>query len=273
MISLTQINTGQEVRSAIAQASAATGADFDYLLKTAARESSLNPSAKAESSSAAGLFQFIEQTWFGVVKRHGAAHGLGAFSDAITRNGKGGYVVADPELKQEILALRHDAGSSAKMAGELTNDLAAALEARLGRKPTDAEIYLGHFMGPRAAGELIDLAERDPMSQAAESFTAAANANKAIFFDGAGQALGAKDVVARLTNQHGGGAQVTRPASENDPIVARGTPLNWFANRPASATRMSNTSYAPPAAGVRLSPMMVHLFLTLDPLAASKSQV
>jgi hypothetical protein len=44
------------------QASARTGADFGYLLHTAMRESGLNPEARAPSSSATGLFQFIEQT-------------------------------------------------------------------------------------------------------------------------------------------------------------------------------------------------------------------
>src|SRR5690606_12130219 len=42
------------------------GVDFDYLVQTAIRESSLNPEARAQSSSATGLFQFIESTWLEV---------------------------------------------------------------------------------------------------------------------------------------------------------------------------------------------------------------
>src|SRR6476646_11882530 len=53
------------VTGAIRDAARVTGAGFEYLLNTALRESNLNPSAKAKSSSATGLFQFIDQTWLG----------------------------------------------------------------------------------------------------------------------------------------------------------------------------------------------------------------
>jgi soluble lytic murein transglycosylase-like protein len=52
-----------QVREAIAQASDKTGVDFAFLLATAKRESSLNPKARAKTSSAKGLFQFLDQTW------------------------------------------------------------------------------------------------------------------------------------------------------------------------------------------------------------------
>ena len=64
------------VRSAIAQASQATGIDFDYLLGQAQLESGLNPTARAGTSSATGLYQFIDQSWLGVVKQHGSDYGL-----------------------------------------------------------------------------------------------------------------------------------------------------------------------------------------------------
>jgi len=44
------------VEAAIRRASTATGVDFDFLMKTARRESAMNPSAQARTSSAAGLF-------------------------------------------------------------------------------------------------------------------------------------------------------------------------------------------------------------------------
>ena len=49
--------------AALTSASRSTGADFDYLLSTAMRESSLKPQAKSKTSSASGLFQFIPGTW------------------------------------------------------------------------------------------------------------------------------------------------------------------------------------------------------------------
>lgn len=63
------------VTGAIQLASAKTGVDFDYLVKQARVESSMNPNAKARTSSATGLYQFIEQTWLRMVKNHGAEHG------------------------------------------------------------------------------------------------------------------------------------------------------------------------------------------------------
>jgi hypothetical protein len=68
----TQGGGAQNVVAALTRAANRTGADFGYLLQTAMRESSLNPEAKAPTSSATGLFQFIEQTWLGTVKQHGA---------------------------------------------------------------------------------------------------------------------------------------------------------------------------------------------------------
>ena len=53
----------KNVYDAIKNAAAKTGVNFTYLMEKAAVESSFNPDAKAKTSSATGLFQFIEQTW------------------------------------------------------------------------------------------------------------------------------------------------------------------------------------------------------------------
>src|SRR3984885_5716001 len=103
------------VVTALRNAAAATGSDFHYLLGTAMRESSLKPNAQSSSSSATGLFQFVDQTWLGLVKEHGAQHGLGNFAAAITKQSDGHYH-ADPAAKQSILALRKDPELSALMA-------------------------------------------------------------------------------------------------------------------------------------------------------------
>jgi soluble lytic murein transglycosylase-like protein len=67
-------STSADVRQALAQASRPTGVDFAYLVAEASVESSLNPNAKAKTSSAAGLFQLIESTWeFAMVPRLGLA--------------------------------------------------------------------------------------------------------------------------------------------------------------------------------------------------------
>ena len=71
------------VVAALKSAAAATGSDFHYLLGTAMRESSLKANAQSSTSSAAGLFQFVDQTWLGLVKTHGAKYGLGLLAGAI----------------------------------------------------------------------------------------------------------------------------------------------------------------------------------------------
>ena len=147
------------VAFAIERASARTGVDFDYLMKTALRESSLNPSAKAGTSSATGLFQFIDQTWLGMVKEHGAEHGLGHYADQISQTKSGRYVVADRQIRREILALRYDAEISATMAAEYTQDSADMLRGTLGREPTGGELYAAHFLGPGGALDLIKAAK------------------------------------------------------------------------------------------------------------------
>ena len=72
-----------EVVSAIRQASNKTGVDFDYLLRNAAVESSLDPAAGNQSSSARGLYQFIDSTWLDMVDKHGGEHGLATAAAAI----------------------------------------------------------------------------------------------------------------------------------------------------------------------------------------------
>ncbi|MDN3719678.1 transglycosylase SLT domain-containing protein [Roseibium salinum] len=64
------------IELAFQSASSSTGTSFDYLVKTAARESAFNPTAKARTSSATGLFQFIESTWLETMKEAGPRHGL-----------------------------------------------------------------------------------------------------------------------------------------------------------------------------------------------------
>ena len=105
------------VVAALRNAAAATGSDFHYLLGTAMRESSLKPNAQASTSSAAGLFQFVDQTWLGLVKEHGAQHGLGEFANAISKGSDGRYR-ADANAKPSIMALRKDPITAALMAGE-----------------------------------------------------------------------------------------------------------------------------------------------------------
>jgi hypothetical protein len=190
------------VANAIQRAAQTTGASFEYLLATAKVESNFNPDLKAKSSSATGLFQFIEQTWLGMMKNAGRALGFGNYADAISQSSSGRYQVSDPKLRQEILQLRRDPAANAAVAGAFTQHNAATLSHRIGRKPTDGELYMAHFLGTGGAGQLINAATRSPQTSAAAIFPAAARANKSIFYDRQGQERSVAGVYAELNRRY-----------------------------------------------------------------------
>src|SRR4026209_2298463 len=94
-----------KIAGSIKQAAPTTGASFEYLLATAKMESNFNPSAVATTSSARGLFQFIDQTWLRHRQEAGAALGYSQYADAITRSSSGSYSVSDPAMRKAILDL------------------------------------------------------------------------------------------------------------------------------------------------------------------------
>ncbi len=186
----------------IAQAAEQTGVPFDYLVKTAQRESGMNPEAKALNSTASGLFQFIEQTWFGLMKRQGGNLGLDGAAAAISQERSGRYVVSDPSARQQILELRKDPTLSSKMAGIFTAENRDSLRNALRREPTRGELYIAHFMGAGGAHDFIAQAASQPDKEAAASFPEAAAANRSIFFDAKGRGRSLREVYARLVSHH-----------------------------------------------------------------------
>lgn len=199
------------VVAALKSAAAATGSDFHYLLGTAMRESSLKPGAQSSTSSAAGLFQFIDQTWLGLVKQHGAQHGLGNYAAAISKDADGRYH-ADAGSKQSIMALRKDPETAALMAGEYAKSTQGTMRASLGREVCGGELYAAHFLGPDAACKLIKAAGNDPTASAAALFPQAASANKSVFFHDGGGPKSVRDVYDWAVKQPGGAGTVRLPA-------------------------------------------------------------
>ncbi|MET0251556.1 MAG: lytic transglycosylase domain-containing protein, partial [Novosphingobium sp.] len=169
------------VHTAIARAADATGVDFQYLLAQARIESRLDPSARAPTSSAAGLYQFTRGTWLRTIDRHGADHGLG-WADAAIAGGR----VGDPAMRRSILALRYDPQASAAMAAELARDNGQALANVLGRAPDASELYLAHFLGSDGATRFLAALASDPGQSAAAILPAAAATNRGIFYAGSG---------------------------------------------------------------------------------------
>jgi hypothetical protein len=175
-------------------------------LATAKMESDFNPTAGASTSSAHGLYQFIDQTWLGTVKEAGAQFGYGQYADAISKSSSGSYSVSDPTARTAIMKLRDDPVVSSAMAGVLTQSNSFNLTGKIGRRPTDAELYMAHFMGVGGAAKLITNAEDNPKASGAQLFPNAAAANSSIFYDSTGRARSVSEVYSVLTSRYAGAA-------------------------------------------------------------------
>ncbi|ADG11545.1 lytic transglycosylase [Caulobacter segnis] len=198
------------VESAIQRASSATGVDFSFLMGAAKRESGFNPAAKARTSSASGLFQFVDQTWLATLKKHGSKYGYARYADLISQGSDGRYRVDGDEARKAVLGLKMDPHAASLMAGELTSDHASYLRGRVGRSPTAGELYAAHFLGPQGSAKLIQAATSSPSASAAAMFPEAAQANRSIFYrEGRPTTVG--ELYANLTKT-GGSARIADPA-------------------------------------------------------------
>ncbi|HEY0329817.1 MAG TPA: lytic transglycosylase domain-containing protein [Rhodopseudomonas sp.] len=247
-----------QIAGAIKQAAGSTGTNFSYLVTTAKMESNFDPTAAASTSSAKGLYQFIEQTWLGTVKEAGSQFGYGQYADAISKSASGSYSVSDPAAKAAILKLRDDPVASSAMAGVLTQSNSFKLTGEIGRRPTDSELYMAHFMGVGGAAKLISNAENNPSASGAALFPNAAAANRSIFYDRSGNARSVSQVYSELASRYdqaanspsalatmaaGGGAPISLVASAAAPADS-GAYLSSFPDL-RSATSASATSDSP----------------------------
>jgi len=256
-------DVGGKVVGAIRDASRATGTGFEYLLKTAMRESSFNPKAKSSKSSATGLFQFIDQTWLATVKQSGANLGYGRYADAIKRTSSGRYAVPNGAIRRAVMNLRYDPSANAAMAGAFTKANAAGLAKSLGRAPTDGELYIAHFLGQTGAVKLITSAESAPQTDAARLFPNAARANRSIFFDKGGGARSSADVYSVLVAQHDGTAMPPMPAVAAAPVqpTPPAAPVTAALALVASPTIVAASPA--PASASAAAPAMPPMFSTL----------
>lgn len=171
-----------EVVDAIRQASERAGVDFKFMLAKAQTESSLDPSIRARTSSASGLYQFIESTWLSTVRQHGAKYGIGDLANSI-EDDFGAARVRDPMTRRQILDLRFDPKIASAMAAEFTKSNHAQLEGALGSGINSTDLYLAHFLGANGASRFLQNYRSDPQKIGASLFPEAANANRGVFYD------------------------------------------------------------------------------------------
>ncbi len=212
---------GSGVGAAIQQAAASTGVDFGYLMGQAKIESGFNPNARARTSSATGLYQFIEQTWLGTVKQHGAKHGLGWAANAIQRGSNGRFFVADPGARQAILDMRRDPAAAASMAAEFASDNQDVLENKLGRPVESVDLYLAHFLGAGGATRFLRGHDANPDAPAAAVLPAAAKANRWVFYKKDGSPRSFAEIRERFATKLGGSAPLPARTPAQDFTTTR----------------------------------------------------
>lgn len=145
------------VTDAIKQAALLTGVSESILLAMAKQESSFNPNAKASTSSAKGLFQFLDSTWNDMVKKYGKDY-------------------------PQLLNGPFDPLASA-IAGALYIKENQKILEKSGIPVTGSNIYATHFLGPYGAVKLLSA---NPSSSAADILPQAASANRSVFFNADG---------------------------------------------------------------------------------------
>jgi hypothetical protein len=268
----TAASSKSDVIAAIRQASAQTGSDFSYMLGTAMRESGLKTQAKSNSSSATGLYQFVDQTWLGLVKQHGAQFGLGSYASQISQSSDGHFHVADGADRQAILALRNDPKTSALMEGEYCNTAKCTMQEALGHSVSNGELYAAHFLGTDAATRLIQMNQNTPNASAAAAFPQAAGANRSVFYHSDGSAKSVHEVYAWATKQTGSDAV----SSGYTPKASTAAPSYNYSNDDSdNSLRMFMAGYGDtssmvpmtnlPSAPFVLTPGVIHLLSSLTP--------
>jgi hypothetical protein len=157
-----------------------------YLRDMIMKESAGKPNARAKTSSASGLTQFIDETWDRMLRIYGDRYNLP-------------YRPGTREARD----LRFDPAWSKLIGAHYARENAEALQRALRRLPTQGEVYLAHFMGVGAARELIVAAAQGERN-AARRFPAAARANRNVFYFRNGTPRSAAEVIERQTQGFSG---------------------------------------------------------------------
>lgn len=164
---------GADIKNEIAKHAKKVGVDPSLMQAFAVVESDLNPNAKASTSSAAGLYQFIRSTWNEQIKKFGQKYGI-----------KGNASPFDVEA-----------------ATLLASEYVKQNQRYISRTKPDTnftDLYLTHFLGPGGANKFLSLS---PDTIAAQALPQAAAANRGIFYSKSGQPLTVRAIYENLSKK------------------------------------------------------------------------
>lgn len=164
---------GGDIKTEIARHAKKVGVDPSLMQAFAVVESDLNPNAKASTSSAAGLYQFIRSTWQEQIAKFGQKYGLKANASPFD-------VEASTLLASEYIKQNQRYISRVKPDTNFT------------------DLYLTHFLGQGGANKFLSLS---PDTIAAQALPQAAAANKPIFYSKSGQPLTVRAIYENLSKK------------------------------------------------------------------------
>lgn len=162
------------VKGTIEAAAKMVGTDPSLALAVAAIESSFNPKAKAEETSASGLFQFTEGTWAAMLDKYGRKYGFQPGTSPF------------------------DAKANAILGAHYIKEGAQYLSTRVKRTVGAVEAYLAHFLGPGGAATFLNALETNPDAIGAEVMPKAARQNAPTFQDKSGRFKTVREIYAAL---------------------------------------------------------------------------
>ena len=174
---------GSDVLAAIQLGSIRTGVDFTFLMELAKVESNFNPTVRAKKSSAAGLFQFTDNSWLEAIRIFGADYGLKDYATRVKLidNVKHEQQQIARSLQQQVLALRLNPRLSTLLAAENIKRNLRNLSYKTRREPGRTDLYLSHFFGLNGALMFLKTLDEEPTAIAGDIFPGAAASNLAVF--------------------------------------------------------------------------------------------
>ena len=209
------------VKDLIIKAAQMTGVDPGLMATMAGIESSFQPYAKADTSSATGLYQFINSTWEEMLMKYGSKYGIAPGTP------------------------RTDPRANALMGAEFLKQNQKYLESALGRGVSETDLYMAHFLGAGGAAQFL---KAGASNSAAAVLPKAAASNRDIFY-----VNGRPRTVAEVYALMDGKVSTFRNKYGADARSAAGLPQP-AANDPSAASAPTETASSPSAPAMLAKP-------------------